>query len=224
MDSFVPPTPLDERLYRYLVAAQPPEHPALTRLREDTASLPNAEMQIAPEQGALLTVLLRLISARRTLEIGVFTGYSCMVTALAISEQGRIIACDVSEEYTAVARKHWKAAGVADKIDLRLAPAMETINGLFSRGEHGRFDFAFIDADKVGYDGYYEACLKLVRPGGLIAIDNTLWDGKPADPAVNDPDTVAIRALNAKIANDGRVDACLLPSSDGLTICRVKES
>ena len=222
MHSFVPPTPLDERLYRYLVAAQPPEHPALTRLREETASLPNAEMQIAPEQGALLTVLLKLIGARRTLEIGVFTGYSSLVTALALPVEGRIIACDVSEEYTAVALKHWREAGVANKIDLRLAPARETLDGLLSSGEGGLFDFAFIDADKVGYDDYYEACLKLVRPGGLIAIDNTLWDGKPADPAVNDPDTVAIRSLNAKIAADRRVDASLLPSSDGLTLCRVR--
>jgi predicted O-methyltransferase YrrM len=222
MDSFVPPTPLDECLYRYLVASQPPEHPALTALRQDTASLPNAEMQIAPEQGALFTVLLKLIGARRTLEIGVFTGYSSLVTALAIPDDGRIIACDVSEEYTAVARKHWQAAGVAHKIDLRLAPAMETLNGLLDGGERGRFDFTFIDADKVGYDDYYEACLKLVRPGGLIAIDNTLWDGKPADPSVNDPDTRAIRALNAKIASDPRVDACLLPSSDGLTLCRAR--
>lgn len=222
MESFVPPTPLNERLYRYLVASQPPEHPALTRLREDTASLPNAEMQIAPEQGALLTVLLKLIAARRTLEIGVFTGYSSLVTALAIPSDGRMIACDVSEEYTSIARKHWKAAGVSDKIDLRLAPAMDTLNALVSAGETGRFDFAFIDADKIGYDGYYEMCLKLVRHGGLVAIDNTLWDGKTADPTVNDPDTVAIRALNAKIALDHRVDACLLPSSDGLTLCRVR--
>jgi predicted O-methyltransferase YrrM len=222
MDSFVPPTPLDERLYCYLVASQPPEHPALTALRQDTASLPNAEMQIAPEQGAIFTVLLKLIGARRTLEIGVFTGYSSLVTALAIPDDGRIVACDVNEEFAAIARKHWKAARVAHKIDLRLAPAVQTLEGLLDSGEGGRFDFAFIDADKVGYDDYYEACLKLVRPGGLIAIDNTLWDGKVADPSVDDPDTRAIRVLNAKISIDSRVDACLLPSSDGMTLCRVR--
>jgi len=222
MESFVPPTPLDHRLYRYLVACQPAEHPALTALRRDTASLPNAEMQIAPEQGALFTVLVKLSVAKHTLEIGVFTGYSALVTALALPDDGRIIACDVSEEYTRIARKHWQTAGVAHKIDLRLAPAIDTLNDLIANGAGGSFDFAFIDADKVGYDGYYEACLKLVRSGGLILIDNMLWDGKPADPAVNDPDTVAIRALNAKIANDSRVDACLVPSSDGITLCRVR--
>jgi predicted O-methyltransferase YrrM len=222
MDSFVPPTPLDDRLYRYLVACQPPEHPALTALRRETAALPNAEMQIAPEQGALLAVLLKLIGARNTLEVGVFTGYSSLATALAIPDDGRIVACDVSEEYAAIARRHWEAAGVADKIELRLAPALDTLNALLTDGRAGGFDFAFIDADKVGYDAYYEACLKLVRPGGLVAIDNTLWDGKPADPAINDPDTVAIRALNSRIASDPRVDATLLPSSDGLTLCRVK--
>lgn len=222
MDSFVPPPPLDERLYRYLVACQPAEHPALTALRRETAALPNAEMQIAPEQGALLTVLLKLIGARNTLEVGVFTGYSSLVAALAVPEDGRIIACDVSEVYTSIARKHWKAAGVAHKIDLRLAPALDTLKALLAANAARRFDFAFIDADKVGYDAYYEACLKLVRPGGLVAIDNTLWDGKPADPSINDADTVAIRALNAKIAADERVDSTLLPSSDGLTLCRVK--
>jgi predicted O-methyltransferase YrrM len=221
MDSFVRPTLLDDRLYRYLVASQPTEHPALVALREETAGLPNAEMQIAPEQGNLFTVLLKLIGAKRTLEIGVFTGYSALVAALAIPEDGRIVACDVSEEYTAIARKHWQRAGVAPKIDLRLAPASETLASLQEHREGG-FDFAFIDADKVGYDAYYEACLKLVRPGGLIVIDNTLWDGKVADPSVNDPDTVAIRALNAKIAADGRIDATLLPSSDGVTLCRVR--
>jgi predicted O-methyltransferase YrrM len=218
MDSFVPPTPLDERLYRYLISCQPPEHPALTHLREDTALFENASMQIAPEQAALLTLLVKLVDAKRTLEIGVFTGYSSLVTALALPAEGRIIACDVSEEYTRVARKHWSLAGVAHKIDLRLAPAIEMLRTL----SPASFDFAFIDADKVGYDDYYEACLKLVRPGGLIAIDNTLWDGKPADPTINDPDTVAIRNLNAKIAKDDRVDACLLPSSDGVTVCRIK--
>src|SRR5687767_8165484 len=220
MDSFVLPTPLDDRLYRYLITCQPPEHPSLTLLRENTALLENAEMQIAPEQAALLTLLVKLVNAERTLEIGVFTGYSTLVTALALPADGRIIACDVSEEYTIIARKHWRAARVEDKIDLRLAPALDTLRRLLTGGAAGSFDFAFIDADKVGYDDYYEACLELVRPGGLIAIDNTLWDGKPADPTVNDPDTVAIRALNAKIAKDGRVDACLLPSSDGVTVCR----
>ena len=222
MDSFVPPTLMDERLYRYLIACQPPEHPALTHLREDTALLPNAEMQIAPEQAALLTLLVKLVNAKRTLEIGVFTGYSSLVTALALPSDGSIIACDVSEEYTTIASEHWALAGVAHKIDLRLAPAMDTLRSLLKQGGAGSFDFAFIDADKVGYDDYYEACLQLVRTGGLIAIDNTLWDGKPADPSINDPDTVAIRNLNAKIAMDVRVDACLLPSSDGVTVCRIK--
>jgi predicted O-methyltransferase YrrM len=222
MDSFVPPTPMDERLYRYLVSCQPPERSALTLLRENTALLDNAEMQIAPEQAALLTLLVKLADAKRTLEIGVFTGYSTMVTAFALPDDGRIVACDVSEEYTSIARKHWATAGVERKIDLRIAPAMTTLQTLLKEGAAGTFDFAFIDADKVDYDGYYEACLKLVRKGGVIAIDNTLWDGKPADPSINDPDTAAIRALNAKIAKDDRVDACLLPSSDGVTVCRAR--
>jgi predicted O-methyltransferase YrrM len=222
MDSFVRHTPIDDRLYRYLVACQPAEPPCLTELRRETASLPNAEMQIAPEQRALLTLLVKLVGARRTLELGVFTGYSTLATALALPHDARIIACDVSEEYTAVARRHWKAAGVDHKIDLRLAPAMTTLTQLLSEGRAGEFDFAFIDADKAAYDDYYERCLNLVRPGGIIAIDNTLWDGKPADPSINDPDTVAIRRLNAKIAEDARVDACLIPSSDGLTVCRIR--
>jgi caffeoyl-CoA O-methyltransferase len=222
MESFVPPTPIDPRLYRYLVAAQPPEHPALAAVRQTTAALPDAEMQIAPEQAPFLAVLLKLLGAKKTLEVGVFTGYSGLATALAIGPEGRITACELDAEYAAIAERGWREAGVREQFDLRLGPAAATMEKLLDEGKGGTYDFAFLDADKANYDAYYELALRLVRKGGLIAIDNTLWDGKVANPAANDPDTAAIRNLNEKIKNDARVDACLVPSSDGLSLCRVR--
>jgi len=211
---------LSEPLYRYVVEHSGPEHPVLRELREATAGMKHAGMQIGVDQGKLMALLVKLIGARRTLEIGVFTGYSALAVALALPPGGRVVACDVSEEWTAVGRAHWQKAGVADRIDLRLGRATKTLDGLLVGGEAGRFDFAFIDADKESYGAYYERCLQLVRAGGLIAIDNTLWSGAVADPAKRDADTDAIRALNDAIHRDERVDAAMLTVGDGLTLAR----
>ncbi|HWH42017.1 MAG TPA: class I SAM-dependent methyltransferase [Usitatibacter sp.] len=211
---------LSEPLYRYVVEHSGPEHPVLRELREATAGMKHAGMQIGVDQGKLMALLVKLIGARRTLEIGVFTGYSALAVALALPPDGRVVACDVSEEWTAVGRAHWQKAGVADRIDLRLGRATKTLDGLLAGGESGRFDFAFIDADKESYGAYYERCLQLVRAGGLIAIDNTLWSGAVADPAKRDADTDAIRALNDAIHRDERVDAAMLTVGDGLTLAR----
>jgi caffeoyl-CoA O-methyltransferase len=211
---------LPDDLYTYLLDVSLREHDVLRRLREETAGLERSNMQIGPEQGQLMALLVELLGARKALEIGTFTGYSALAVALALPDDGCLVACDVSEEWTAVGRRHWAAAGVAHKIDLRLAPALETLDGLLANGEAGTFDFAFIDADKVGYDAYYERTLELMRPGGLIALDNTLWEGKVVDPDVTDPDAKAIRALNTKLAADGRVTLSLLPVGDGLTLAR----
>jgi caffeoyl-CoA O-methyltransferase len=192
----------------------------LRRLREETADLPYAGMQIGPDQGQFMALLVELIGATRTLEIGTFTGYSALVVALALPPEGRVVACDVSEEYTAVARRYWAQAGVADKIELHLAPALETLERLLAEGAAGSFDFVFIDADKANYDAYYEAALTLLRPGGLVAIDNVLWDGKVLEFAPGDPDTQAIQALNAKLKDDPRVTISLLPLGDGLTLAK----
>ena len=175
-------------------------------------------MQVPPEHGQFLALLMQLLGARKTLEIGVFTGYSSLAIALALLRDGSILACDVSEEYTSVARRYWKEAGVDSMIDLRIRPALETLNELLAEGRRGYFDFAFIDADKVNYEGYYECALELVRSGGLIAIDNVLWHGKVIDPAANDPDTLAIRELNKKLLGDSRVSLSMLPISDGLSL------
>jgi len=177
-------------------------------------------MQITPEQGQFMQLLLRTLGARRTIEIGVFTGYSALCTALALPADGQVIACDVSEEWTAIGRRYWLEAGVADKIDLRLSPAVETLDALLADGQAGQFDFAFIDADKDNYDAYYERCLQLVRPGGIIAVDNVLWHGDVIDPSKQDPDTVAIRALNRKLHLDPRIELSMLPMGDGLTVAR----
>lgn len=211
---------LDDRLYRYLLDVSLREPDVLQRLREDTARHPESNMQIAPEQGQFMALLVRLLGARKTLEVGVFTGYSALAVALALPRDGRVVACDVSEEFTAVARRYWKEAGVEQKIELRIAPAAETLDGLIAAGAGGTFDFAFLDADKESYDRYYEQSLVLVRPGGLIAIDNVLWDGEVADPAKSGSALDAIRALNAKLAVDERVDLSLLPLADGLTLAR----
>jgi caffeoyl-CoA O-methyltransferase len=209
---------LTDQVYDYLLRNSLREPAILRELREETAADPLANMQIAPEQGQFMALLVSLLGARNILEIGVFTGYSSLVMALAMPTDGRIIACDLSDAWTSVARRFWDRAGVGDRITLRLGPAMDTLNRLIATGESGQFDLAFIDADKTGYDGYYERCLELLRPGGLILIDNVLWGGQVADPENTEPDTVAIRALNAKIQCDSRVTSCLLPLADGLTL------
>ncbi len=211
-------TTIDDRLYEYLLAVSLREPDLLRELREETAQHPLSGMQIAPDQGQLMALLIQLLGARRTLEVGVFTGYSSLSVALALPADGRIIACDVSAEFTAIARRYWAQAGVAHKIDLRLAPAMQTLDGLLAQGQAGTFDFAFIDADKENYDGYYERALQLIRPGGLIAIDNVLWHSKVIDEGAQDADTLAIRALNEKLHHDDRVTLSLLSISDGLTL------
>ena len=192
----------------------------MRRLREETASMEEANMQIGPEQGQFMTLLVELMGARNALEVGTFTGYSALAVALALPDDGLLVACDVSEEWTAIGRRYWEEAGVAHKIDLRLAPALETLDGLLAEGRAGTFDFAFIDADKEGYDAYYERAVKLMRTGGLILLDNTLWEGKVADPVVTDGDTEAIRILNRKLVGDERVTVSLLPVGDGLTLAR----
>jgi len=209
---------LDNQLYDYLLSASLREPEILRHLRQETADHPRALMQIAPEQGQFMALLIQLIGATKTLEIGVFTGYSSLCVALALPPTGKIVACDVSEEYTAIARRYWQKAGVTDKIDLRLAPALETLDQLLASGQAETFDFAFIDADKENYDHYYERSLQLVRPGGLIAIDNVLWFGQVADPQVQDNNTLALRALNDKLHHDERVTLSLVPIGDGLTL------
>ncbi len=211
---------LDDPVYEYLLRASLREADVPRRLREETANMPMGEMQIAPEQGQFMALLVELIGAKRTLEVGVFTGYSSLCVALALPPGGHIVACDSSEEWTAVARRYWREAGVDGKIDLRLGPAVATLDSLLAAGEAGRFDFAFIDADKTEYADYYERILKLLRPGGLAAVDNVLWSGSVADPAKNDDDTVAIRAFNEKLLGDERVSLSLVPIADGLTLAR----
>jgi predicted O-methyltransferase YrrM len=194
------------------------EHPLLRRLREETASHPRAIMQISPEQGQFFQFLVALTGARKALEIGVFTGYSSLAVAFALPPDGHLTACDISEEYTSVARRYWAEAGVADKVDLRIAPAAETLERLLQEGREATYDFVFIDADKTGYDRYYELCLKLVRTGGLIALDNMLYHGTVPGDEDHGPDTAALRALNEKIGKDTRVTATLLPIADGVML------
>ena len=196
------------------------ETPLQRRLRDETAKLPNAGMQIGSDQGAFLAMLVRLTGARRALEIGTFTGYSALAVAAALPADGRLTCCDVSDEWTQMARRYWREAGVAERIDLRLAPAADTLRDLLRESGPDSFDFAFIDADKTGYDVYYEACLVLLRPGGLMAFDNMLWSGAVADPAQTDPDTTALRALNLKARDDSRVTSCLVSMSDGVLLAR----
>ena len=210
---------VDDALYQYLIDNSIREHPAQVALRAATASHPHAGMQIGPEQGQFMALLVKLLGARRAIEIGVFTGYSALTVALALPDDGRLLACDISDEYTRIGRPYWQQAGVAHKIDLQLAPALATLDAQLGAGAAGQFDFAFIDADKTGYDAYYERCLQLLRPGGLIAIDNTLWSGSVARPA-NSADTAALQQLNAKLHHDQRVDLSLLPVGDGLTLAR----
>lgn len=213
---------MDDRLYSYVLKTMFRDNPVAAELRRRTAELPQRGMQISPEQGAVLDMLVKLVGARRVLEIGTFTGYSGLAIARALPADGRLVCCDVSQEWTDIAREAWKQAGVADKITLRIAPALDTLADLEQEGLAGGFDMAFIDADKPNYDAYYESCLRLVRPGGLIAIDNVLWGGSVANPAKDDANVNAIRALNEKVYKDERVDAALLPVGDGLTLARVR--
>ena len=212
--------PVDERLHAYLLEHSLRESDVKRRLREVTSSLEQSGMQIAPEQGQFMALLVELIGARRIIEIGTFTGYSALCLAEAMPVDGRLICCDLSEEWTGIARGFWREAGVEERIDLRLAPALETLDALLAQGGEGRFDMAFIDADKTNYTRYFDRCLTLVRPGGLILFDNTLWGGRVADPQDQEEDTRAIRALNDRLLGDQRVTLSLVPIGDGLTLAR----
>ncbi|HSN39751.1 MAG TPA: class I SAM-dependent methyltransferase [Burkholderiales bacterium] len=209
---------LPDSIYQYLCSVSLREPAVLAELREVTRTLPRASMQLSPEEGQFIGLLIRMIGARKCLEVGVFTGYSSTCIASAMPPEGRLIACDVNDEWTAIARRFWDKAGVADRIDLRLGPGIDILDALLAGGHAGTFDFAFIDADKGNYLNYYERALKLVRSGGLVAIDNTLWYGKPADPGNHDPDTEAIREVNRRVHADMRVTMSLVPIGDGLTL------
>ena len=211
---------LNDALYEYLLSVSLREPDVLCRLREETAKMPQHNMQISPEQGQFMALLVELTGARKCLEVGTFTGYSTLSLALALLEDGQIVACDISEEFTSRAKPYWQEAGVAGKIDLRLGPALETLDALIADGESGAFDFAFIDADKVNYQGYFQRALDLIRRGGLILVDNVLWSGAVVDPARDDEDTEAIRAFNQACADDPRISLSLVPIGDGLTLAR----
>ncbi len=211
---------LPDAVCAYLRAVSLREAPLLAQLREETAGDSMSRMQIAPEQGQFMQLLVKLLGARRCVEVGVYTGYSSLCTALALPEGGTLLACDVSEQWTRVARRYWAAAGVAEKITLKLAPALATLNAELAAGQDGRYDFAFIDADKTNYLNYYERCLQLLRPGGLIVVDNVLWSGRVADDAVQDEDTRALRVFNSRLTADARVDLSMVPIADGLTLAR----
>jgi predicted O-methyltransferase YrrM len=211
---------LPDYIDKYILETTLRDTPVMRELRAETATMPQARMQTGADQVQFLQLLVRLIGARRCIEVGVYTGYSALGVALALPDDGRIVACDVSEEYTSVARRYWDRAGVSQKIDLYLAPATQTLDEMLAGGEAGRYDFAYIDADKSSYDAYYERCLTLLRPNGLITLDNVLWGGDVAATDVNDDDTAALRGLNKKIGRDERVDASLLPIGDGLMVVR----
>lgn len=209
---------LEQTLYDYLCANSLREPAQLKQLREETACDEMARMQIAPEQGQFIQLLVRLMGVKRGIEVGVFTGYSSLCVALAMPDEGYLLACDVSEEWTAVARRYWQEAGVEGLIELRLAPALETLDEEIAAGNEGSYDYAFIDADKENYIPYYERCMQLLRPGGLILVDNVLWSGSVANPQDQEPDTVALRAFNQHVLDDERVDMSMLPLADGLTL------
>ncbi len=209
-----------EEIYDYTLQVSSREDDLKKALREKTAALPESSMQITPDQGQFMAMLARMIGARTAIEIGTFTGYSALCVAEALPDGGRLIACDVSDQWTSIGKLYWETAGIAGKIDLRIAPALETLDTLERDGFAGAIDFAFIDADKENYDLYYEACLRLVRSGGLIVVDNALWGGQVIDASFQDADTVAIRALNQKIRDDSRVDASLLTIGDGVYVAR----
>ena len=213
------PLQVSDRLYSYILEFGFRDDPLLQELRAETDKLPASIMQISPEQGQFMALLAQLMGVRRAIEIGTFTGYSSLSVARVLPPDGKLVCCDISEEYTAVARRYWAKAGVAGKIDLRLAPALETMADL-KKTDGASFDMAFIDADKTNYQHYYEAILELLRPGGVILIDKVLWGGDVAEPAANDAETMALRKLNSFVSTDNRVDFCLLPIADGLTIAR----
>ena len=214
---------LEKHLHDYLLSISVREPEILTQLRQETSQHPQGRMQIAPEQGQFMAMLVQLMGAKKTLDVGVFTGYSSLVVALALPAEGKVVACDVSEEYTAIARRYWQLAGVANKIDLHIAPALSTLERLLASGEAGTFDFAFIDADKSSYDGYYEGSLELVRPGGLIAIDNVFLGGQVADPQVQENRIKTMRIFNQKLYQDHRITLSLIPIADGLTLALKKQ-
>ncbi|MDY6920425.1 MAG: class I SAM-dependent methyltransferase [Pseudomonadota bacterium] len=209
-----------ERIYPYVMATSVRDDELLRSLREETVKTKVARMQIAPDQGQFMALLVKLMGARRILEVGTFTGYSSLCMARALPQDGSMLCCDIDEDWTAIARRYWREAGVAHKIELILAPALDTLEERRRRGEEGRYDLAFIDADKENYDAYYEHCLALVRPGGLILLDNTLWSGQVADSSSEAPDTRALQALNRKLKDDERIDLSLLTVADGLTLAR----
>ncbi|MED5256883.1 MAG: class I SAM-dependent methyltransferase [Candidatus Neomarinimicrobiota bacterium] len=213
---------ITDSIYKYLCENSLREDEVLSSLRAYTYRMQQRNMQISPEQGQFMQLLIKLIGAKNTIEIGVFTGYSSLCVALALPLDGKIIACDISTKYTDIAEKYWKDANVRDKIDLRIGPALDTLQKLIDKGLSNTFDFSFIDADKINYDNYYELSLKLLRPGGLIAIDNVLWSGDVVDERINDIDTESIRSLNKKIYIDKRVDISILPIGDGLTLALKK--
>lgn len=209
---------LTDELRNYLLSINPSEHPVLARLRRKTEGHPLQSMQIGPEQGQLMALLVRLMGARLAIEVGVFTGYSSIAVALALPQEGRIVACDNNEKFISEAQRYWADAGVEYKIEPRLGRALSTLKKMIADGEAGKYDFAFIDADKESYQAYYELLIQLIRPGGLIAVDNVLWSGRVIDPEVDDPDTIAIRAFNEKISHDPRVVLSVIPIGDGLTL------
>ncbi|NEQ86601.1 MAG: SAM-dependent methyltransferase [Moorea sp. SIO2I5] len=209
---------LSDRLYNYLLSVSLRESEFLLQLRQDMANYPNRGMQISPEQGQFMALLVQLMGAKKVLEIGTFTGYSALWIALSLPADGILITCDIKDKYREFAQSYWQAAGVEEKIDLRVAPVLDSLNKLLTTGQAGTFDFAFIDADKTNYDHYYEKCLDLLRPGGLIAIDNVLWEGAVANPKKTDSDTEALRALNQALHQDERIDLSMLPIADGLTL------
>jgi caffeoyl-CoA O-methyltransferase len=207
-----------EDVRQYLLSASLREPPVLRRLREETDRSERAGWEVSPEQGQFLALLVQAMGARQIIEIGVFAGYSALWLALALPDDGHVIACEISEQYTPIARRYWKEAGVERKIDLLIGPALDTLRGLLSEGQRGRFDFAFIDADKTNNDVYYECALELLRPGGMIAVDNVLWSGRVLDEQSTEPDTVAVRAFNQKLLSDPRVSISMIPIGDGLTL------
>jgi caffeoyl-CoA O-methyltransferase len=210
---------LDDELHAYLLEVGVREPPILARLREETAVLPQAHMQIAPEQGAFMAFLVESLGARRCLEVGTFTGYSSLAVALALPPDGRLVCCDISDEWTSIARRYWTEAGVADRVELRLGPAMATLDALLAGGAGGTFDFAFLDADKPPYPDYYERILHLLRPGGVLAVDNVFFGGRVLGVDA-DASTEGVRTLNRRIAGDERVTLSMIPVADGLTLVR----
>ena len=213
---------LTPELYQYLTSVSLREPDVLVRLREETSRHPRAAMQISPEQGQFMSLLVKLLGVQKVLEIGVFTGYSSTIVALALPDDGQITACDIDEDFTSIAQRYWQDAGVSQKINLNLAPALETLTKLLDQGAEASYDMAFIDADKCNYPNYYEPCLRLLKPGGVLLVDNVLWDGRVADLSINDVDTDGIRRLNQLVHEDSRVDMSLIPLGDGLTLVRKK--